>query len=364
MKRNLVIVFGLCVVLLSCTLSHKFYNPDVQKEKDERMCLDTLQLNKLEILSATVRNLLCIDDYLIIVQKNKNELFKVLNTSNDSVIAAFGQTGHARNEFEHFPQITYCTRDKKGLPLLCVYDGVCTKILDLKKSIIANRCITTSIIKEKNDRRFYQVYHFVDRKSFLYKSASYEDPRDNIYFPPEFSFIDKGEKKWNIFPDIVKPIGFPSSADVDYNNVIVVSPDALHIACVNNFIDIVTVFDLAKGLALGIVNPNSYSFEYLENEITESDVNEQIRFYNSSACATDLHYFILENGKTLNEKDNDDMNGVENVGLKLRGYDWEGNCLFAYNINKNLSYIAYNEANHKFYATGLLNDTLYNCKLK
>ena len=144
----------------------------------------------------------------------------------------------------------------------------------------------------------------------------------------------------------------------------VVSPDGSHIACVNRYIDITTIFDLNKRQSLGIVNSDSYTFEFLENEITELNAQEKIRNYNVSACATDNGFVVLENGKTLKEIEDDSNSGRENVGLRICGYDWDGNCLFAHHVDKNIAYVAYNDLSRKLYAIDHINGKLYNCILK
>ena len=366
MKKNLVFIVVLCTALCSCNLSRKYYNPDVQRDKDLRVCCDTLQLNQVQSESADVYKLLCIDNYLVMAQMDRKGLFRVLDISTNEELAVFGQLGHARNEVGAYPffdwQI-YCIRDDKGQPMLFVQDGVCTKVIDLRKSVAAKKCVVTRVIREKKSH-FHGTYYLPCQKQFVYKRVSYDDPRDNIFFPPEFSFMDGEEKKWDIYPDIVEPKDFPQSADADYDHTMIVSPDGQYIASINIFIDITTIFDLSKKQSLGVVNPNSYTYEFLENEITQSNAHDKIRTYNITACATDKCFIVLESGKTLKEIDDDEKNERENRGLKLCGYDWEGNCLFAYCIDKNISNIAYDDVNHKLYAIDKINGSLYECILK
>ena len=189
MEKNIIFVVALCISLCSCDSLHKFYNPDVQRDKDVRTCCDTLRLNEVQSLSAVVYNLLCIDDYLIMAQRDKRAIFRVLDVSTDVELAAFGQLGHAQNEFEEFPfsnwQI-YCTRDEKGAPMLCVQDGICTKVIDLRKSIETKNCVIANVIKDKNESRFHNTYHLSCQKQFVYKRASFDDPRDHIYLKVVF----------------------------------------------------------------------------------------------------------------------------------------------------------------------------------
>jgi hypothetical protein len=48
----------------------------------------------------------------------------------------------------------------------------------------------------------------------------------------------------------------------------------------------------------------------------------------------------------------------------LCGYDWDGNCQFAYYIDKNISNIAYDDSHHKMYAIDVASGKLYAGMLK
>lgn len=365
--KNILFTVALCIALCSCDLSHRYYNPDIRRDKDVRTTSDTLQLSEMQSLSADVYKLLCIDRYLILAQRDKDALFRVLDTSTEKELAVFGQLGHALNEFGNFPffegQI-YCLRDEKGLPLLFVKDGACTKVIDLRRSVATKKCVVKSVIKGQNRSVFHSTFYLPGQKRFIYKRVSYDDPRDNLFYPPEFCLIDDEEKIWDVYPDIVKPKDFPQSADADYDQMLIVSTDGLHVASVNSNIDITTIFDLSKKQSLGIVNPDSYTYEFLEKEITESNAHEKIRLYNVSACAASEIFVILENGKTLDEINRDEDSGRENKGMKLCGYDWDGNCQFAYCIDKNISNIAYDDSHHKMYAIEAADGKLYAGMLK
>ena len=363
MSKAFFFLIVICFVLFSCNSSTKHYNPDIVKYKDLDKYEDSVQLNDVLTLNADIRNLLCIDNYLIISQDNNDSLFVVMDTSNDSLISCFGRIGHARNEFYTTPGIIYCVRDKDDSPLLCVWEETCTKVIDLRKSIESNTCILSDVIKEKKNSFFSHTYHLTGNKSFVYKTVSYKDPRDDIYFPPVYCFIDDDVKEWNIYPEIIQP-QFKSSVFGDYSNTMSLSPDGMHLVSVSHYIDIITIFDFGKKQSVGFINPDSYTYDYLEDEITESNAEERIRLYNFSACATDQCFIVLEDGKTLKERAECIGNGVDNIGLKLHGYNWEGKSQFVFNVDKNISYIAYNETNKKIYATDLLNGKLYNCIVK
>lgn len=333
---------GICVFLFSCNPTPKFYNPDIIKYKETRTDIDTIILHDSIDLCTSIRNILCIDEFLIIVQENNQEFFKILNTSNDSVLATFGQVGHAGNEFITIPHFVYCTRDEEGNPLLCIQEKQQTKVLDLEKSVKENNAIVKNIIKEEKDCFFYQIFHLNGNREFIYKTVTYNDPRDGIFSPPKYFFHEGNkEKEWNIYPNIIKP-QFKNGAIDSYYSKTSISPNGKHIVDMNCFIDLLTVFDLETKQSTGIMNPESYTFEYLEKEITEENVEQKIKFYNTFACATDKRFFVIEDGDYYFK----DKRKQESV---ISEYNWKGVREKVYKLNKRFTNIAFCEKNQKLY---------------
>ena len=358
MNKVLSILSCVSLAFFSCGSRTQYYSPDVVAIKETTETIDSLSFNKQITMGAMIQDIQCIDNILIITQENRDTIFVVIDTKSDSIIARFGRIGHARNEFTKIPDVVYCIRAEDGSPKLCVSEDACTKVIDLQKSIDAQKCVISEIIKEKSKNMFYQTYHIGKKKEFIYKEVSYDDPRDGIFYPPEFSFKYSDIKKWNIFPQIIRP-SFANFAPDNYYNCIAVSPNGAHAVSVNLFVDIVTIFDFEKLQAIGVVNPNSYTLEYIEKQITESNVRDIIRLYNFSACATDKCYIIIEDGRTLKEKENKDIEENENLGTMICGYNWDGKLQFACRADKCISEIAYCEMNHKLYAVGLYSGNLY-----
>lgn len=115
-------------------------NPDTVAMLESAPKSDTLNYASVMDMFSKVVTLNSIDEYLIITQENKDTLFTVIDMRNDSVVAKFGSKGHARNEFLTNAVFTYCLRDKNSSPLVYVLDRKSTKVIDLKKSIAANKC--------------------------------------------------------------------------------------------------------------------------------------------------------------------------------------------------------------------------------
>jgi len=154
-------------------------------------------------MSSFTRGLLCVDNYLILVQQNRDSIFKIIDSRNDSVVSCFGKVGHSRGEFINIPQKVYCIRGKDGHPLICVQEIMRTKIIDLTKSIECNKCFVKEIIKEDKDFLFYYTYYSPNSSCFNYKTISYEDARDNVYIKPLFYNDGESPKEWDVFPNII-----------------------------------------------------------------------------------------------------------------------------------------------------------------
>lgn len=324
----------------------EYFNPDKIAKCETPSKSDTIHYESVTEMFSEVYRLNCIDDYLIISNENKDTLFTVIDMRTDSVVAKFGCIGHARNEFLTNPFFIYCLRDKKQSPLVGVLDQKSTKIIDLKKSIEANKCILADFIKEDKDYFFYQPYHLNDSVSFVHKAVTYKDARDNKYFPPEFYMTGKENFKWNIYPDIIEP-KYPNAVDAVYSNMIMPKPDGSKILCVSGLMDIVMLFDLSTKTSIAITNPNSYTFSYVNENSDEASIKNTLRFYHGAIFATDSYFGIVEDKILyLDHLKKDDENGYSTISL----YNWDGKLEKSYVIDKKVHEIAYCERNKTLYA--------------
>lgn len=352
--KNIMLLLWIVMTLLSCATSNKLYNPDALLPKDEKAVIDSIHLERLWTSHSPVLDIKGIDHYLVLLLGNKDTIFQVIDSSNDSIIAQFGQIGHARNEFLKFPEIVYCVRGNDSAPLLCVQEELCTKIIDLRKSITANQCIVVDVVKETNNSLFHHIYHLGDDQLFVYKTLSYEDPRDEIYEAPEFFIAGNGSNRWSIFPRVIKP-QYTNIVDCAYYSDISISPDAKHLLCLQCFLDMMTIFDISNNKATGIINPKSYTLEFLESKITESNVQGELIWYNTSSCATDQHFLVIEDGGLYTKDRRADPSLV-------CGYDWDGHLRFTYMLDQRIAKIAYSEDNQMMYAVNFENE-LYRYKI-
>lgn len=346
--RKYILMVVAVLLFNSCREDAEFFNPDSVVEMGKATHSDTLDYVSMREFFSRVSSINCIDDYLVIAQNNKDTIFQILDMRTDSIVARFGSKGHARNEFGSTPNIVYCKRDKNGSPLLVTLEHQQTKIIDLKKSIDAGKCIVANVIKEKKWEYFHRVYHLDNDRNFVYQTVTYEDPRDGVRFPPKYYMAGKEEYEWNIYPEIVSP-EFPNAINAAYSNTVKPKPDGTKVLSVSNFIDVYVLFDLVSKTAKGFVSPNSYTFSYINDYGTEKNIRKNLRSYNKATCVTDNHFLVLKRGEIYDEIVHDrNENGYSTVNI----YDWDGNLGRSFVLGKRMVGIAYHEKSNVLYALG------------
>ena len=117
-------------LLISCDGS-KFYSVDFTRKIDTLEKNDTLFYNGVIKNNAEIRNILCTEKYLIVVQNDNDTIFRIIDVKCDSIVANFGQIGHASNEFSQVPFFYYISNDEEGNELLCVQEIDRTKVIDI-----------------------------------------------------------------------------------------------------------------------------------------------------------------------------------------------------------------------------------------
>ena len=354
MKKVTIIIGILCSTVFSCNHGDKYYNPDKILVDERVEYTDSIILSNGKELSNAVVGLYSIDNYIILIQNNRDSVLRITDMNNDSFVASFGKIGRARNEFQNIPQRAYCIKDEKGKPMLCIQENTCTKLVDIKNSVETSNCVMSKVIKEKKDYFFDFTYHFSGKKCFNYKTVSYEDARDAIYFTPMF-YMEDSEVKWDIYPRIITP-SFSNIVDCAYAMKVLVSPNGKHAVGIHHLIDMITIFDFLNNESIGIINPASYTLNDLENEFNENNIKEKLIWYNTSGCATDNYFMVIKDGdfyRNVAHEDSEDGTSV------INWYDWTGEKQSSYVLNKKLSYIAYDEKTSILYAISNANKLYY-----
>lgn len=345
----------------SCNDS-KFYSVDLTYETSDPENKDSL-FRELTIKNySEIRNILCTDKYLIIIQNCNDTIFKILDVTNDSIIACFGQVGHAKNEFSQVPFFYYTTSDEVGNKLLCVQEHNITKVIDLEKSIQNNKCILKRLISENYPPTTHASFYITPQNKVVDKKVSAQDYRDSYREKPMYIYY-KGkneEKKWEIYPQMVNT-DEPDLLSFLYVDQFYVKNDGSKALSMMKLIDYITIFDFNTYKTSGIVDANSYNFDFLNDEITSKNCMEKIKIYNMAASVTDERIFILKDGRLYKEmlEASDDI-----FPSHLNVYNWEGKLLSCFIMDKTLWDIAYVKYTNALYGVSFNNDAIYKYKLK
>lgn len=356
----ILIVFVL-LGLGSCNDS-KFYSVDLTCEVSSPDNKDSLFHEWTMKNYSEIRNILCTDKYLIVIQNNNDTIFKILDVTNDSIIACFGQVGRAKNEFSQIPFFYYTTSDKVGNNLLCVQEHNITKVIDIEKSIQNNKCILRRTMFENYHPITHASFYITPQNKVVDKKVSAPDYRDSYREKPIYIYYKgkKEEKKWEVYPQMVNA-DEPGLLSLLYVDKFYVRNDGSKALSMMKHIDYMTIFDFNTYKTIGIVDANSYNFDFFNDEVTSKNHMEKLKIYNMAASVTDDCIFLLKDGRLYKEmlEASDDI-----FPSHLNIYNWDGKLLSCFIMDKSLWDIAYVKNTNVLYGVSLNLDAIYKYKLK
>lgn len=356
-----------CLIVFAITMSsctrHSYYAVDAKVDMRNGNIEDTLKGQVVIQNLASIDNILCTDQYLIIVQEANDSIFKIIDTKNDSVIACFGHVGHANNEFSQIPLFYYLAKGNNGKDYLCVQEENHTKIIDVESSIHEGKCVLNRIIKEEYSPLFYRIFHLSENKTFIDKLISYQDARDPIMEKPTHSLYYSNDilKKWEIFPDLIETDN-PNVLSMEYIDRMYFKPDGTKAVSIMDMVDIMTLFDFDTYKTIGINNIDGYSFDSMSANINSENIMDSLIIYNMHACTTDECFYVLKDGRHYKEMLNNESD--DSFFSQLKVYSWDGCMLYGLLLNKALWGISYSKRANSLYGLGQNRDVIYKYRLK
>lgn len=192
--RQLPIYFLIVVVVISCK---KVYYAPHEITAPETVPHYDLLLSDLSIDCLGANSILAVDSMLVIFSSDKKSMIQVYNFNGDS-LAKLSPSGRASNEFI---KVQYAWRNtvingERYLYLLDSSNGQ-YYLYNLTGSLKKGANIKPEK-KLKRERHVSDVLFRDDGSYFQYKGVSYDDPRDMIFYPPEYSLIDANNKHENL----------------------------------------------------------------------------------------------------------------------------------------------------------------------
>lgn len=338
-KLLLMLLFALCLIT-SCK-NESLYNPNGTMEIVHLPIADTIIGNDINTNILCAHEIECIDSVLVVLNNQSGAYICIVDMKQDSVISQFGALGRAKNEFLDFPKIVYNDKDEGGNISLFCPDLLksTTKVINLKESIAKGICCIEREIKHEKEGIAYRTFFINGNKSITRQDLTYDDPRDNIFYPPCF-FITDGRKRIDIdtYPNVMKSDN-PSLLFMAYADILKVSPDKTRLLQVFNCIDLFNVIDINNESVFGFMGEGAYSFEDIQ-AMTDMEVAlEKMRLYNQDVCVTNDIILMLRDERPVRESESEDSSSCS----ILRICDWKGNPITAYRFDRQLQRIAYSE---------------------
>jgi|BioPla2DNA2_1021312.scaffolds.fasta_scaffold16221_2 hypothetical protein len=243
----------LCLTLLAVASCKKtYYAPHETTANLDAEVLD-VKVDVIPIECFGAMGLVALDSQIVVFTNDKESMIKVYDYDGQN-IAKLSPSGRAGNEFL---DVQYAWRNKtingdRFLYLLDPSDGTYYQY-NLSESI--RRMANVRPIKLQTRTRFVNDVLFRDDGAyFQYQGVSYDDPRDMIFFPPEFKLIDSNgkEKEYLIYPNLVDFKENKAFSTIFYQHTVRMSLDCKKVVIVSHYEDRITFIDLDTDSIFGL----------------------------------------------------------------------------------------------------------------
>jgi hypothetical protein len=301
-RKNICrIMFLSMIFLISCSTNSK-YVPDELKEFEVENIKDTITGTPLiKGMFIEPMGIETIENYLIVIENTKCDgIFSVYDIKEDSIVARFGQIGHAKNEFLWAPTTCYFGKKNGNILMYVPEMEKRVKVVNLTKSIKSGKCVVNQLINHgENTERYYKI----DKKlNVTSKFVTYNDPRDHIFFPPKFILKDNNRiRSMSFYPSIIECQNFDLLTTV-YNSEMRISPQKNKIVEGLLFLSIINILDVEKIKTIGVVEKNTNSLDNIEKHQKDMRwLNKHIIVSTRSMCVTNHYIMVLQDRRCMAE---------------------------------------------------------------
>lgn len=345
----------ICMIFVSC-VKLDYYSPDQIKYIYTKGTYDSLRAELLPISVLAPYQISFVDSLLVIMTKNPSEFVSIFNTRNDSLIANICSEGRGPNEYMTPFSLKQYRIDESGDRLLYVTNLVMVKPLNITQSICKNEAVCENPIPI--DTRYTDSFFLPGEIRFMKQHVTYDDPRDNIFYPPKYIFKNNFTvKEYDIYPDIIKSVSFPALPLSLYDGVVRIKPDLTKVVDAMGYFDIMNIIELTSGTCTGIIEQDAYQFEDLSH-LSMDKLFETIKYGVLDVSVTDEYIIVLYDGRNVNAAEN----RTEALKPSLKIYNWEGDFLQGYRLSEPLRGIAYDENRQYVYGFDM-EENFYRYKL-
>lgn len=350
MKYIKLSIITIVFILSSCGNKNKFLLPTTEIDSTA-LQFDTIWGKQVDIDVVGAREIYSFDNLLFIESKDPKAFVKVYSLGNYDSIAELCAKGRASNEFINPRSVCKQLYKDGDHIMLLMFDNVdVQKTVDVTESIEKHYTVVSkSETSLTNETRGSSVYNNVTDEWFVNKRVSYIDPRDHIYFPPQFYFSKNGVEKE--VPVISELMNFPEDSSYPlyvYEGDLRLKPDGSKISFTCYNMPYIYVFDANNktGKAFHECGKLSYNDDYESDDVTDIDL-----FY-LDACVTDDYIICVYGDGKQSEYD-------ANKRPIIKFFNWDGKCLFGFYPDQRIYNIAYDDNAHKLIGLDVRTEKVY-----
>lgn len=357
MKHIFSSVLSIALLTVSCDRHECYYNVDSHIITTSNIeAQQSLNLEPISISIIGALQICCADSLLFVTTENPNSQLVIINTNNSEIIAEMCPKGRGPNEYLMFYTLKQFDRNKEGDLLLYTFDNRTLNVLNITESLKNKYAVI--------DRKYKTVINkcqtiILDSDDFFMKQeVSYEDARDNIFFPPKYVLKQSGkEKDVNIYPDVIVNENYKELPIFIYSGILRIRPDKNKAVDIMATMDYMNIIDIMNEKTLGVWDEGAYFFEQLCT-MSKANLLDIVKYCTTDAIVTNNYIIILYDGRTANQVNNK----LTACKPSIKIYNWDGRFIDEFHITEAISQIAYDEKKNILY---MLDQTenLYKCTL-
>lgn len=348
---KIVVLFAL-LIIVSCKNKNALLLP-IKEVFVDAIAPDTIKGEIIGEFPGT-EQLYSYDSLLFVETKDPSGQLRVLSTKDHKQLINLCIKGRAKNEF--IDARSFCNQFyiNEGHVILVLSDNNFEmKMVDINESLIQNHTVVTKVVQPiVNARRGYSLYNPNKNEWFTHYNLSFEDPEDEVYYPPRFTVSDSDYSKEYDIPVFGRLMDLPQHSSYPffiYQGNMRMKPDNSKVVFAHFYMPYFFIFDLHNndGLAVHAFGKTNFEDGYSPDDPTNIDLSI------NDVCVTDNYILALcPNGK---------QNGYVSNNLRplIRCFNWEGDCLFSFTLDHIVCDIAYDETTKQLFALDNSREIIY-----
>lgn len=315
--RIKIFLFAVSFAIISC--KRTYYSP---REIIANTEVPTMLINfeETNIECAGLSSILAVDSMVVTFSSNKEAMIQVFDYSGNQ-ISRLCPAGRAKNEYlmvDYAGQSMKINEDR----YLYLIDNMKNEysLYNLSGSIRKGSNEMPKILRKKEDF-VNNVFFRKDDSYFTYKTLSYDDPRDMIFYPPEYTLVypNGKKKKFDIIPNVLyfsQKAVFPAQF---FHSMVRMSEDGNKVVAVSSYEDRMTFINLETNDCFGLrckdfVDITKYADESIET--ISKDCKEGV----DQVVVSDDYIFVLYDNRTIYEVEELESPKISTI----RVYNWDG----------------------------------------